>query len=137
LGLAATKTWWIVIKIDIKGAFIQTLMEGELTYMKLDPKILKYTVELFPGLKELLEYDGCLYTLLLKEAYGCVQASALWYALIRGELESLGYKVGPMDPCMFVKQVGDRVFVLLLYVDNILMLVDAVWWQNLGQSYSR
>jgi hypothetical protein len=29
-----------------------------------------------------------------------------------------------MDPCMFVKQVEDRVFILLLYVDDILAIVD-------------
>ncbi len=56
--------------------------------------------------------------------YGCVQASALWYAMIKAELEKLGYSVGPTDPCAFVKQVGDRIFILLLYVDDILAIVD-------------
>ena len=57
--------------------------------------------------------------------YGCVQTSALWYALIRVELESLGYEVGLTDRCVFMKQVGDRIFILLLYVDDILAIVDA------------
>ena len=57
--------------------------------------------------------------------YGCIQASALWYALIRSELESLGYKVGAMDPCVFVKQMGERIFILLLYVDDILAFENA------------
>jgi ribosomal protein L7Ae-like RNA K-turn-binding protein len=39
-------------------------------------------------------------------------------------LESLGYEVGPTDPCVFVKQVGGRIFILLLYVDDILAIVD-------------
>jgi hypothetical protein len=125
LGLAATKTWRIVMKIDVKGAFVQTSLKGEPTYMKLDLKVSKYAVELFPELKKMLEADGCLYTLLLKAMYGCVQASALWYALIRSELESLGYKVGATDPCVFVKQVGDIIFILLLYVNDILAFVDA------------
>jgi len=55
LGLAATKTWRIVIKIDVKGAFIQTPMSGEPTFMKLDPKVSKYAMELFPHLKKMLE----------------------------------------------------------------------------------
>jgi hypothetical protein len=42
LGLAATKTWQIVVKIDVKGAFVQTPMKGEPTYMKLDPKVSRY-----------------------------------------------------------------------------------------------
>jgi hypothetical protein len=55
LGLVATKTWRIVIKIDVKGAFIQTPMSGEPTFMKLDPKVSKYAMELFPHLKKMLE----------------------------------------------------------------------------------
>jgi len=124
LGLAATKTWQIVVKIDVKGAFLQTPMSGEPTFMKLDPKVLKYAVELFPNLKKMVEEDECLYTVLLKAMYGCVQASALWYAMIKAELEKLGYSVGPTDPCVFVKQVGNRIFILLLYVDFILAIVD-------------
>jgi hypothetical protein len=70
----------------------------------------KYAVELFPNLKKMLEADGRLYTVLLKAMNGCVQASALWYAMIKAELEKLGYSVGPTDPCVFIKQVGNRIF---------------------------
>jgi len=124
LGLAATKAWRIVVKIDVKGAFVQTPMSGEPTFIRLDPKVSKYVMELFPNLKNMVEEDGCLYTVLLKAMYGCVQASALWYAMIRAELEELGYSVGPTDPCVFVKQVGDRIYILLLYVDDILAIAD-------------
>lgn len=48
LGMAGSKLWWIVMKIDIKGAFLQMLMSGDPVYMKLDPKITKYAVELYP-----------------------------------------------------------------------------------------
>jgi hypothetical protein len=72
----------------------------------------------------MLELDGCLYTSLLKAMYGCVQASALWYALIRSFIEELQYQGSPTDKCMFRKQVGGRIFVLLLYVDDILAQVD-------------
>jgi hypothetical protein len=99
-------------------------MSGEPTFMKLDPKVSKYAVELFPNLKKMLEADGCLYTVLLKAMNGCVQASALWYAMIKAELEKLGYSVGPTDPCVFIKQVGNRIFILLLYVDDILAIVN-------------
>jgi hypothetical protein len=124
LGLAATKAWRIVVKIEVKGAFVQTPMSGEPTFMRLDPKVSKYAMELFPNLKNMIEEDGCLYTILLKAMYGCMQASALWYAMIRAELKKLGYSVGPTEPCVFVKQVGDRIYILLLYVDDILAIVD-------------
>jgi len=124
LGLASGKPWRVVVKIDIKGAFVQTPMKGEPVYMKVDPKISRYVIEMFPKLKEMLESDGCLYTLLLKAIYGCVQASALWYALIRSFLEELDYECSPTDRCVFRKRVAGRIFVLLLYVDDILAQVD-------------
>jgi hypothetical protein len=39
------------MRIDIKGAFVQTPMKGEPIYMKIDPKILKYVIGLYPDLK--------------------------------------------------------------------------------------
>jgi hypothetical protein len=56
--------------------------------------------------------------------YRYVQASALWYSLIRSFLEELDYKCSPTDKCVFRKRVGGRIFVLLLYVDDILAQVD-------------
>jgi hypothetical protein len=86
LGLASGKWWRIVMKIDIKGAFVQTPMEGEV-YMRVNQKMASYVINLFQDLKEMVHDDGCLYTLLLKAMYGCIQASALWYALIQSFLE--------------------------------------------------
>jgi len=124
LGLARGKPRWIVIKIDIMGAFVKTPMKGKLVYMKIDPKISRYVFDFFPKLGEMLEADRCLYTLLLKAMYGCIQASALWYALIRSFLEELGCECSQTDKCMFRRWVGGRIFVLLLYVNDILSQVD-------------
>jgi hypothetical protein len=82
LGLVACHKWQVTVKIDIKRAFLQTPMEGEPTYMQLDKKMTKYVIEMFPELEGYVEEDDCLYTLMLKAIYGCVQASALWYVLI-------------------------------------------------------
>jgi hypothetical protein len=60
LGLMVSKEWLIVAKIDVKGAFVQTPMEGEPVYMKVDPKITRYVIKLFPDLAEFVEGDGCL-----------------------------------------------------------------------------
>jgi hypothetical protein len=124
LGLASSKPWWIVVKIDIKGAFIQTPMKGEPVYMKIDPKISLYVVNMFSELGDMLEEDGCLYMLLLKAMYGCIQASALWYEPIKSFILELGYECSKTDRCVFRKRVGNRVSILLLYVDDILAQVD-------------
>jgi hypothetical protein len=112
LGLGAMKTWRKIIKIDLKGAFVQTPMKGQPTYMKLDPKITKYAVELYTEYSNYVEGDGCLYTVMLKVMYGCVPASALWCEKIWSELEKLQYEVGKTDLCVFAKQVGERIFIL-------------------------
>jgi hypothetical protein len=137
LGLACMKLWWIVIKIDIKGAFIQMPMTGEPIYMKIDPKMTKYVIELYPHLKEMVEADGCLYTMMLKAMYRCIQASALWYALIRKFLEDLGYKVSETDQCVFWKVMVDRILVLLLYADDILAIVDVTEAKRLKSSLEK
>jgi hypothetical protein len=81
---------------------------------------------MYPELNEYQWRDQCLYTLMLKAMYGCVQASALWYALIRSEFEQMDYVVSDTDKCVFIKQVGeDKIFTLLLHVDDILAAVDA------------
>jgi len=124
LGLASSKPWWIVVKIDIKGAFVQTPMKGEPVYMKIDPKISRYVVNMFPELGDMVEEDGCLYTLLSKAMYGCIQASALGYELIKLFLVELGYECSKTDQCVFRKRVGNRIFIFLLYVDDILAQVN-------------
>jgi len=125
LALACQKHWRVVAKIDIKGAFVQTPMSCPPIYMKLDPRIMRMAKEMYPEFNEFIWDDNCLYTILLKAMYGCVQASALWYALIRSIIEGMNYTVSETDKCVFMKQVGDRVYLLLLYVDDILVVVDA------------
>jgi hypothetical protein len=61
---------------------------------------------------------------MLKAMYGCIQASVLWYALIKKFLENQGYQVSAMDWCIFRKRNGDRIYILFLYVDDILVKVD-------------
>jgi uncharacterized membrane protein len=124
LGVMASKKWLMVAKIYVKGAFVQTPMGGESVYMRLDQKISAYVIELYPTLKKFVEEDGCLYTVLLKAMYGCIQASSLWYKFLKGILEKMGYQMSQTDKCVFRKKVGDRIFILLVYVDDILALVD-------------
>mmetsp|Transcript_2610 Transcript_2610/g.3985 ORF Transcript_2610/g.3985 Transcript_2610/m.3985 type:complete len:138 (+) Transcript_2610:1049-1462(+) len=58
-------------KIDIKGAFIQTEMEGSPMFIQCDKNPTRLIVDVLPG--------GTLYCQLLKALYGCIQASKLWY----------------------------------------------------------
>jgi hypothetical protein len=124
LGIMASKKWLTVAKVDVKGAFVQTPMEGESVFMRVDRKITEYVIELYPEMKKYVDDDGCLYTVMLKAMYGCIQASLLWYKLLKKTLEDLGYIRSETDQCVFKKAAGDRIYILLVYVDDILALVD-------------
>jgi hypothetical protein len=41
-----------------------------------------------------------LYVQLLKALYGTLQASFLFYKKLKKDLESLGFKINPYDPCV-------------------------------------
>jgi hypothetical protein len=43
----------------------------------------------------------------------------------RREIEKMGYTVSEIDKFVFVKQVGDRVFTSLFYVDDIPAVINA------------
>ena len=66
-------------KVDIKGAFAQTPMEGPDVYMRIRRKVVAYLLVMYPEFAEYVQADGSIITLLLKAMYGCVQASKLWY----------------------------------------------------------
>jgi len=65
--------------------------------------------------------DGVLYCKLRKALYGCVQASKLWYEKIHTFLVRLGYEQSKTDPCVFRKVVEDRVYLITVYVDDLLI----------------
>jgi hypothetical protein len=99
-------------------------MQGEPVYMRVDTKIAKHVIEEFPELKMYVENDGCIYTVLQKAMYGCIQASSLWYKLLRKLIEGMGYEVSETDRCVFRRNGNGRIYILLVYVDDVLALVD-------------
>jgi hypothetical protein len=111
-------------KVDVKGAFIQTEMEGPPVFIRLDRSLTKLVVEFLPGLKKYVEADGTLYCKLLKALYGCVQASKLWFNKLTKVLREEGYEHCPTDPCVMRKLVDGKVFLVLIYVDDLLLLAD-------------
>ena len=124
LALAASNGMTKIGKIDVKGAFIQTEMVGPPVYIKCDPGLTKLIVEVLPAIKKYVTAEGTLYCRLLKALYGCVQASKLWYNKLTAFLRSLGYEHSPTDPCVLRKIVDGKVYLLTIYVDDILVFAD-------------
>jgi len=66
-------------KIDVKGVFIQTEMEGPPLYIRCNKDLTRLIVEVLHAIKKYVTAEGILYCRLLKALYGCVQASKPWF----------------------------------------------------------
>ena len=57
---------------------------------------------------------------LKKALYGLNQAPRVWYEKLRDFLLSKGFKMGKVDTTLFIKKIGKDLFVLQIYVDDII-----------------
>jgi hypothetical protein len=57
---------------------------------------------------------------LKKALYGLKQAPRAWYERLRDFLLSKGFKMGKVDTTLFTKKIGIDLFVLQIYVDDII-----------------
>jgi hypothetical protein len=120
-----------VCKVDVKGAFIQTPMEGDPIYLKIGKNLASRVVKLYPEYSEFLDGKGNLFVEMLKAMYGCVQASLLWHRLLVKVLKGIGFQQGKVDPCVMRLIHDSMVNIIMIYVDDLLlfaskMIVDKV-----------
>ena len=125
-----------VAKIDVKGAFIQTPMEGPSVFMHCNRDLTRLIVEVYPDLQKFVRKNGYFYCGLLKALYGYVQASKLWFDKLIKFLKQEGYKQSPIDPCVMRRIVGDKVWLLLIYVDDILVIADRAEIERLQKRFT-
>jgi hypothetical protein len=57
---------------------------------------------------------------LRKTLYGLKQAPRAWYERLRDFLLSKGFKMGKVDTTLFTKKLGNELFVLQIYVNDII-----------------
>eukprot|EP00590_Aulacoseira_subarctica_P009802 CAMPEP_0172437550 /NCGR_PEP_ID=MMETSP1064-20121228/72318_1 /TAXON_ID=202472 /ORGANISM="Aulacoseira subarctica , Strain CCAP 1002/5" /LENGTH=551 /DNA_ID=CAMNT_0013186027 /DNA_START=121 /DNA_END=1777 /DNA_ORIENTATION=- len=124
LAFYAGLTGYLMSKVDIKGAFVQTPMTGPEIYLRLNKKIACHVVGLYPEYASFLQPDGSLLTQMLKAMYGCVQASSLWFALLMKLLLSKGYVGSEVDPCVLRRASGGQIFCILIHVDDLLIFAS-------------
>ena len=124
LAVAAFHNIKEVAKIDVKGVFIQTPMEGPHVYMRCNRDLTKLIVEVYPHLQQFVSKNGFLYCRLLKALYGCVQASKLWYDKLIRFLRSAHREI-----------VNGKVRLLLVYVDDILVIAERAEIERLQQRF--
>ena len=56
--------------------------------------------------------------------YGCIQASPMWFNLLTRDLREFGHEHCTTDKCAMRKVKRDMRFLLLIYVGDILAIVD-------------
>lgn len=124
LAMGAQLENYILSKVDVKGAYLQTEMTGSPVFMKLDKRLTESVISLLPELKRYVTPEGTLYTKMLKALYGCVQSSRLWYNKLITVLRRLQYEICPVDPCIMRRIINNEIYIIMIYVDDLLLLTD-------------
>ena len=93
----------IVEIIDIGGAFLNADLAGTgvKVRMRLGRLMTTLLVEIDPAYGAFMAPDGTSVVELDKALYGCVEAAAVWYRLLRKRLEEYGLVTSPCERCVF------------------------------------
>ena len=60
-----------------------------------------------------------LYVKLTKALYGLLRSALLFYKKLRGDLEGLGFKINPYDPCVANKVINGEQLTIVWHVDDL------------------
>ena len=71
----------------------------------------------------------------MKALNGCNQASKLWNNKIMKFLRTQGYEQYPIDPCVLNRIHGEKIYLLLVNVDDIIIVADAKEVQRLKEAF--
>ena len=118
-----------VMEADVPNAFIQTGVpepeEGEdRIIMKITGVLVDYLIEIAPEVygPYVVYQNGkkVLYVQVLKALYGMLVASLLWYKKFRSDLEGIGFKFNPYDPCVANRMKYGKQHTIRFHVDDIM-----------------
>lgn len=108
-----------VASMDIGGAYLNAKIEKDV-FMRIDPDLVVLLERIDPIYSEYKEPDGSIIVKLKKALYGLAESSKLWYSLLTGYLEELGFRRNGRDKCVFNKVINDAQCTVCVYVDDIL-----------------
>lgn len=103
----AAKNDMIVKHVDVKSAYLNGDLEEEI-YMK-QPE----------GYNETDKPDYV--CKLLKSLYGLKQSARVWNKTIDELLKRMGLTQSNADPCLYMRKVGEKVFYVIVYVDDLIV----------------
>ena len=116
-----------VMTADIPNAFVQTDIEekekGERIVMKIRGQLVDMLVELSPETyADYVVSEGnnkVLYVIMIKALYGMLQSSLLYYKKFRKDIESIGFRINPYDPCVANRMVNGKQHTVTWHVDDL------------------
>jgi hypothetical protein len=116
-----------VMTADIPNAFVQTdakaYTDGDRITMKIRGALVDILVSIDPDLYgPAVTYENgekVLYVLVLKAIYGMLQSSLLYYKKFRKDIEEIGFKVNPYDPCVANRTVKEKQQTVTWHVDDL------------------
>jgi Reverse transcriptase (RNA-dependent DNA polymerase) len=115
-----------VMSADIPNAFVQTDIEvnnNEKMTMKIRGPLVEMLTALDPELYSPFvvneNNNKVLYVQLLKALYGTLQAALLFYKKLKKDLEGIGFKTNPYDPCVANRSVNGKQHTVTWHVDDL------------------
>jgi len=103
----ASQKGWKVFQLDVKSAFLNGVLQEEIYVEQPDGFVVQGEEDKVYLLKRAL--------------YGLKQAPRAWYSRIDDHLQSLGFTKSLSEATLYVKQKGNDVLIVSLYVDDILV----------------
>eukprot|EP00957_Ditylum_brightwellii_P185969 14158582-Ditylum_brightwellii.AAC.2 len=115
-----------MVTTDILGAYLNADMEDDV-YMMLEGILAELLVKEAPQVYRKYVSVGknnkpILYVKLQKALYGCLKSALLFYKVLRKDLEGLGFKVNPYDPCVANKVINGSQLTIVWHVDDLKLL---------------
>ena len=97
-------------QLDYNTAFLNAKVEEEV-YVKMTPGYEEFNNDGVPMVMRLL-----------KSLYGLRQSPRCWYGTVDEHVVEIGFKSPKSDPCVYIYSEGGAIYVLTLYVDDVLLL---------------
>ena len=107
----ATELDFECLQLDYNTAFLNAKKVEEEVYVKMAP-----------GYEELSNDGVPMVMRLLKSLYGLRQSSRCWYGTVDEYVVEISFKSLKSDPYVYIYSEGGAIYVLALYVDDVLLL---------------
>jgi hypothetical protein len=115
-----------IMTADIPNAFVQTGIKkkpsGNRIVIKIRGQLVNMLVNIaFQDYQDFVPMEGnqkVLYIEMLKALYGMLQLSLLYYKKFPKDLEEIGFKINPYDPCVANRMINGKQHTVTWHIDN-------------------